>query len=226
MSPKLIIRTFSDDQYCLDKVFYENIYRLRGSKEAKPIIVDIGAHCGYFTFTALALGAAKVYAFEPFAENYKILLQNIPESMGKVIPHQIGVYPMEEIISFLKPELTKDKMFNFSNPTLTIAGTTEYSAPFYPLGKLINIFVKEHVDILKFSIGYSDIEIFKNPKLEKVTSICGESKFVGEQWETFKNTVTSKGFTSSHVQPLKMEGENNFLFWFSRKDVKEVFKIE
>ena len=85
MTPNIHIRSFTDDQYWLDKVFYSNSYRLKGSKDIQngPIIVDIGAHCGFFTFTSLALGAKKVYAVEPFIENFKMLLKNTGDNFRK-----------------------------------------------------------------------------------------------------------------------------------------------
>src|SRR5438045_1610892 len=82
MTPELTIRSFTNDQYHLDKVFYANSYNIKGFKDLhkKPTIVDIGSHCGYFTFAALALGAEKVFAFEILPDNHRVFLKNVSDS--------------------------------------------------------------------------------------------------------------------------------------------------
>ena len=45
MTPEISLRTFTDDQYVLDKVFYANNYRLKQLPEKEKVtVVDIGSH--------------------------------------------------------------------------------------------------------------------------------------------------------------------------------------
>ena len=76
MTPEITTRSFTNDQAIFEKVFFDNIYKLKGEKDSNKIFVDIGAHAGFFAFAALSLGARKVYCFEPFVDSYKVLLEN------------------------------------------------------------------------------------------------------------------------------------------------------
>lgn len=57
-------------------------------------IIDVGAHIGVVS-VRMATGSkdVKVYALEPFPENYALLKQNIRENSleGTIIPHQLAV---------------------------------------------------------------------------------------------------------------------------------------
>ena len=58
MTPEITLRTFTDDQYVLDKVFYANNYRLKKFPEdEKVVIVDVGAHTGFFSLLCAMRGA-------------------------------------------------------------------------------------------------------------------------------------------------------------------------
>ena len=74
MTPEITIRTFSNDQYFLDKAFYSNYYRIKSIGEGS-LVVDIGAHVGAFSFSCLIRGA-NVFAVEPFHDNLRLLMQN------------------------------------------------------------------------------------------------------------------------------------------------------
>lgn len=234
MTPILSIRTFTNDQYILDKVFYSNFYRLRGFKEneKKPIILDIGAHCGYFTFSAMALGAKRVYAFEPFLPNYKMLLKNVGnEPLGqtvKVITYQAGVHVASINVTFGYPELLNGSYFDFSNIGYDSNPTSvEYcKCSLMPLDTMLTHYVDENVDIMKLSIGYGEIAIIDNSELisSKVSHLCGEISLDINGQEKFKSILGKKGFIDTAFYPVAGEEESNkLLFHSSRTNRKEVF---
>lgn len=175
MTPTLTLRTFTNDQYVADKVFYSNSYRIKGFKSNFPTVMDIGAHAGYFTFAALALGAAHVHAIEPFLENYKILLKNTDFFSDKVTTYQIGVYPHNAVIKFNHPEISKETYYDFSDLKMEQDGKG-YSVICVPLDYIFTNIVKEDIDILKLNIGYGEGEILRSSKFlkDKVKSICAE----------------------------------------------------
>ncbi len=117
MTPKLVTRSFSNDQFYMDSVFFQNYYKFKGEKNSKRVVVDIGAHIGSFTFTALLLGCSKVYAFEPFIDNFSLLLENTYNNhfVGRVTPHQVGVYTEKTLGLFSTPEFINDIYFDFAN---------------------------------------------------------------------------------------------------------------
>lgn len=73
------LRGGSTDRFIVNEVWFHKAYNPEGF-EIKPndIVVDIGAHAGIFTILASYYAKnGKVYAFEPFKENYNLLLENI-----------------------------------------------------------------------------------------------------------------------------------------------------
>ena len=105
MTPEITIRTFTDDQYVLDKIFYANNYRLKTFPEDKPItIVDVGAHTGYFSLLCLLRGAHAVYSVEPFSDNFRILIGNLEAFNERLTALKMGVYTESKFANITYPE--------------------------------------------------------------------------------------------------------------------------
>lgn len=227
MTPRLAIRTFTNDQYVLDKIFYSNFYKLKGFKETerKPVVLDIGAHAGYFSFSALALGCKKVYAFEPFTPNYKMLLQNVGDNpIGLVIPYQLGVYVAPVCLTFNFPVLSGQSFFDFANVGMdaNVDNTEFCKCCMLSLDTILEHYVPEQVDILKLNIGYAEGQVIAVSNLisQRVAHICGE--IATNASEKFKTLLISKGF--KEVAMSEVIGEDNkTVFHASKTDLKEVF---
>ncbi len=73
------LRGGSTDRFILNEVWIHKSYNPKRFKiNPKNIVVDIGAHAGIFTILASYYAKnGQVYAFEPFKENYNLLLENI-----------------------------------------------------------------------------------------------------------------------------------------------------
>lgn len=229
MTPKLTIRSFTNDQYILDKVFYSNFYRLRGFQEGqkRPVVLDLGAHCGYFTFAALSLGAKKVYAFEPFTPNYKMLLTNVGDNpIGPVIPYQLGVYVAPVCLTFKYPELSKNSFFDFSTIGMDAnAGNPEHcKCCMITLDTILKHYVEEPIDIMKISIGYAETAILESSELfgKNVSSVCGEIITDDTGVTKLKSVLLEKGFLYLDISPVVGE-EGRSLFLASKTNIKESF---
>lgn len=231
MTPILHIRSFTDDQYWIDKVFYTNSYRLRGIQDRSKatVVVDIGAHCGYFTFTALALGAKKVYAVEPFLENYKMLLKNTGDNPF-IVTHSLAILnDTDGSLNFKYPKPEKSHIvFSQVEPFTTIgADDMSYNSPNVSLDTYLRSYVRDSiVDILKINIGYQERDILKGSTVieEKVNSICGETIIEPENISAFKAEMSAKGFINSHV--INSEEEVNKVFFiFSKGDIEQYYSL-
>jgi FkbM family methyltransferase len=230
MTPILKLRSFSNDQYYLDKIFYANAYNLKGFPEGerKPVVLDIGAHCGYFSFAALSLGAKKVYAFEPFTPNYKMLLQNIGDNpIGPVIPYQLGVYVAPVILTFGYPQLIDKSFFDFANVHSEINATNPEFCKccMLSLDTILEYCVGEQVDIMKISICHGTVATLAMSNLlkERVSNICGEIFIkVPSEKQKLEGLLSSKGFIDISVSPVEEE-ENKMLFQASKTSLKEAF---
>lgn len=72
---KYIVRARTMDRSVIKEVWIKNIYNQYGVKVNKgDTVVDIGAHIGVFSIYAAELSeTGKVYAFEPYLDNYRRL---------------------------------------------------------------------------------------------------------------------------------------------------------
>ena len=228
--PKISVRAFTDDQSVLDKCFYSNNYQLKGTKDSSngPVIVDIGAHVGYFTFTALAMGAKKVYSVEPYIENFKMLLDcdlDALERSDRAVPYYLGIYPFEAVFKFNHPEITDGIYYNFSNIDIESDKASGCRNQVIKLDSFLNDYVIETtVDVLKISIGYSEIEILEGASLDKVISICGETDEELERIEQFKEMMAQKGFINFVL--TKGDGESRNVFFASKGDINKHFNVQ
>jgi FkbM family methyltransferase len=231
MTPKLTIRSFTNDQFILDKVFYSNFYRVKGFKdtERKPTILDIGAHCGYFTFAAAALGAKRVYALEPFIENYKVLLQNISDDrVSAVVPFQMGVYLADVVLTFGYPQPINNSFFDFARvgPTENMTSDRICKCWCVSLDTLLTHYIDESIDILKISMSYGEVEtlVASEKVATQVTHICGEAALDEKSKLLFQNSMATKGFKQFLFEPV--EGETNkMLFLMSKDKLENAFEM-
>jgi FkbM family methyltransferase len=229
MTPLLQIRSFSNDQYILDKIFYANSYRVRAFKdtETKPLIVDVGAHAGYFSFAATALGAGKVYAVEPFTENYDILIKNTSDvRLPQVIRCPMAIFPVQTYLNLSFPKVNKGNYFDFSNvfPAITKSSTDAIvpavSLDFY----LSNYVSEEQIDLLKIHLGYAEVDILKGAEslTKRVKNICGQVELDLEGQLKFKQILNSKGYIEVNFIPVDGE-DGKVIFQASQTKLTEMF---
>jgi len=86
-------RPNTTDQQVIKEVIKNKCYLKKGiTIESTDVWLDLGANIGTFTVQAALLGA-KVIAFEPEPENYKLLLENISLNKveDRVISHQAAI---------------------------------------------------------------------------------------------------------------------------------------
>ncbi len=72
----------------IDNVILQNQYRISKEKVNGKIVIDGGANTGVFSIFAAKLGAKKVYAFEPIAENIELIRRNAEKMESKALLSQ------------------------------------------------------------------------------------------------------------------------------------------
>lgn len=77
----LRFRSNTIDRMIFHMIYYGNEYRLPESFNSDDIILDVGAHAGYFAHRVLEKGAGKVVGVEADNENYKLACQNLSTYM-------------------------------------------------------------------------------------------------------------------------------------------------
>ena len=66
------------DMSVFEEIFVDRDYRMvEGILEKAQVVVDVGAHAGFFSLYArMANADAKIYAFEPAADNFQMMKEN------------------------------------------------------------------------------------------------------------------------------------------------------
>jgi FkbM family methyltransferase len=218
--PQINLRTFTNDQWVLDKVLYGNFYKIKGLPNDKAVM-DIGAHIGYFSILSVLKGAGKVYAYEPFVENYELLINNIKDYKKQIIPYSIGVYPTESNIKINYPVFNKENYYDFNNLPI------EQSQDFYrtlclPLDKILQQY-DDSFSLLKISLGYAENEIIRTcENINKFENICCETQCEPQEVQKTLEYLGSKGLKDSW---FTQTDEETFVFMASKDKKNSVFEL-
>jgi FkbM family methyltransferase len=79
----------------------ENEYRLPNTFKTADIIVDIGAHTGSFSHSALSRGAGYLHAYEANGENFDLLKKNLQSFEGRISLDRKAVWRSDFTVDFL-----------------------------------------------------------------------------------------------------------------------------
>ena len=226
MTPEISIRTFTDDQYVLDKVFYANNYRLKNfGEEEKITIVDIGAHIGFFSLLCLMRGADKVYCVEPFTDNFRVMNKNLEAFPDKITALKLGVYTESRFAAFEFPE-NKDNFFYLSTIEMSKGEDTPSDMSYFiTLDELLGGLPETEIDLLKIHIGYAEADILlSSQRIEKCKFICGETKTSENKMKELIDHMKEKGFKDSFFAESK-EDEGSHLFLFAKEKCEDLFNL-
>jgi len=227
MTPELTIRTFTNDQYTLDKVFYANFYRLKGFKKEdpnRPVVLDLGAHAGYFSFAALSLGAKKIYAFEPMTDNFRILFKNLHST--QIAPAELfpfGVYTTSTRLWLDVPDY-KDSYYDWAEIQVNGNSSKRIPVQCLTLDDILTNFIREDVGLLKINLGYAEAEILKASQElgKKVANICGEVGVALNATQEFQAMLAAKGYEEILFFPVP-EREDKSMFIASKTKCADMF---
>jgi FkbM family methyltransferase len=227
MTPSISVRSYTTDQYYLDKIFYSNFYQIlpvaksnRDSSLPVGAVVDVGAHCGYFALTAIAAGYTKCYCFEPLEANYRALLRNTEVFPELISCFQMGVKATAGFIG-LEPKTPDQRQF--------IDYGSLQEAPYNGIAispAQITELVTERISILKINTGES-FDFTSAELLNKVDNICFELPYSASEAIIIKDKLQTLGFTNSLLIELKENDQNfGFLGFFSKDKLENTFDIE
>ncbi len=225
MTPEIIIRSFSDDQYTLDKVFYSNYYRLKKfEEEDQATVVDVGSHCGYFSMLCAMRGANKIYNIEPFTENYRVLLKNTESYLEKVENLKLGIYTENKLANLGYPKF-ENNFFFFSKVNFNSEAELFDLNSFVTLDNLLESIKEPNVKLLKINIGYAEIDILKSSELiGNCEYVCGEVQANEEKMASLTEYMTSKGFKDSFYAQTSEDGKT-LVFIFAKEKCDNLFEI-
>lgn len=179
------------------------------------VVIDIGAHIGYYTLLAARLTGekGKVFAFEPDPYNYTLLVKNIEvNGYSNVIPVQKAVFSKS---GKMKLFLDKSDLGNHSLSDANIPnGDTSITIEVISLDEFFKD--KHHkIDVIKMDVQGSEMGVLqgmtniinKNDNLEIITEFWPMGlRRSGSSPKEFLNRLVGYGFTlyqiGQYIEPI------------------------
>ncbi len=126
------------------------------------IVIDVGANLGnHSIYWAVNSNAQKIYAFEPYFENYKLLEENIMNnSITKIVPINQAVNETNGF-SVLRNQVTHQ---NLGNASFILSEKTDDSVKTVSLDSFIQEFDLNGIDLIKIDSEGSDCKIIQGMK--------------------------------------------------------------
>ena len=226
-TPEITVRTFSDDQYYLDKIFYSNYYRIKEfSRDTESVVLNIGAHTGFFSMLCSMRNATKIYNVEPFIENFKMLVKNTEVFSDKTENLRLGVLTENKFSNFGYPTMDNN-MFMFGHTKIHSSEERKDLCPCVTLDELLYAIDEPRIHLLKINLGYSEADILtSSERIDKCDFVCGESSASEEKLKHLVSYMNEKGFNDSFLAKSKESEEaSSHLFLFAKEKCENLFNM-
>ena len=195
---------------------YDGMEKFKINKD--DIVIDIGAHLGFFTIKASKKATkGKVYAFEPFSMHYKLLKQNIEQnSIANVKYYNEAISDKTGELSFfytMENDPGDTSLFQINSTAANYEEKIKSTT-------LNDFFQKENLDVCNFmkldceGAEYSILMSADKSVLNKIQKIAMEwHRFDSEQDpKKLANFLHENGFTL--IEPENYDGKSGFLYAF------------
>ena len=204
---KCIIRNKSDSIAFFEVFFLNtNDYMDEFKIKENDVIVDIGAHIGYFSIhSSINAKKGKVFAFEPYVESFKVLTKNLKiNQIENVIPQNLGVTKKSGTnFLYLKKNLSiGNSIYKNANSDDKIDIET------ISLQDIIKNNDLQKINILKLDCEGAEYQILlnlDNQILQKIDRIVSEMhpKIENFKIKDVEDFLTMHGFNVKIIHPLK-----------------------
>jgi len=167
---KCIIRNRSDTVVFLENFFLDNYDREEGfAIKQKDVIVDIGAHVGYFTiYAAKKATRGKILSFEPSRESFKVLKNNLKiNNIQNVNVENIGVRNESGTSTLYVDEDNEIGNSMFSNDKNLIKENVQVTS----ITDIIKKYNLKSIDLLKLDCEGAEYEIILKLPIEILNKI-------------------------------------------------------
>ena len=99
------VELYNDTEQIIREIWHENCYHTLGELQPGDVVVDLGANQGVFSLFAAQKGA-RVFAIEPDARNFEVLLRNIERNglEERIVPFNFAIGQTSGEIEIFIPE--------------------------------------------------------------------------------------------------------------------------
>lgn len=155
-----------DDDYIFNEVYVKNEYDI-SSFNGDEIVVDIGAHRGFFTKLCLDKGCKNIHSFEPEPQNFKHLTENLKDYKN------FQAYNLAVLDKKGERDFVVSSSWNTGIHSFYLQKGNTVKVKTIGLDDILDKFPK--VSLLKIDTEGAEYEILYNSKLlYKVEKIVGE----------------------------------------------------
>ena len=194
---------FIDDAYIFNEVYTKNEYNIQNfSKD--DIVIDIGAHKGYFAKLCMDKGCKHIHCFEPEPKNYEALINNLKD-YKEFQPYNLAVLDKKG-----ERELVTTQSYNTGLHSFYSCKGVPVKVQTIGLDDILVHFSK--VSLIKIDTEGAEFEILYNSKLlDKVKKITGEyhNGITQHSFDELKKYLEEKNF---QVKITKTFNENRGIF--------------
>lgn len=210
------------DRSVIGEIFKFREYRAADNviKSARSVIIDIGAHAGFFSLYVSALNPrVRVIAVEPFAENLELLEKHLAKNKIENVETVSGGIAGTTGARFLVLESdSHNHRLNLPKEDLSRRSTVKIQC--WSLGDLVQKYKVEKVNLLKMDIEGLEYEIFENldrTMFKKIKNIILEyHNYYGKDYKEIEGQLRENGF-DVQVFPSKFDRRMGFLFAVNKK---------
>jgi len=201
-----------------DGLVINEVWGLRNDYVQKPIslsqnsiVVDIGAHKGYFTvFASVKAPKGKVFAFEPFPRNYQMMKKNLEINNCKnVTVYKMGVAGIKgKKTLYLGTDDTKSGYSILKNEFNNYGACTAVDISTIRLQDIFTVSHIQHIDFLKLDCEGAEYEIFLHtPKnvFKKIKQISMEYHCINNLNEKLLKDIFKKNGFNVIISPMRKE---------------------
>ncbi|MBV9689727.1 MAG: FkbM family methyltransferase [Ktedonobacteraceae bacterium] len=223
-------REGTNDRLIFEEIFDRNVYKLPTAFSTSDIIIDIGAHIGFFTYAVMQRGAQCVHAVEAETENYMLAAEHLKEYIDQERVFLIwgAVWRSDRSGEILYHSGHSEQFDWQTGGTLvnTGGGSVTWQArgeaiPVLPFDRLILQATEggqKRIRLLKIDCEGSEWPILLTSKtLHLVDEITGEFHEMGGEYDTLMPFCSIPGCEQFTVHELdRFFQKKNFDFSYSR----------
>jgi len=207
---RLTMRSTTIDPAIYRMVVVENEYRLPPRFESGDLILDIGAHIGFFALAVLARGAGRVVCVEADRENYEIARTNLA---GFIEAGRVGLLhgaawrsdDNEDTLYHAGYPRLRGGLLNTGGGSIHTAGGGE-PTPKIPFDEIIDEETRKsgaRVRLLKLDCEGSEFPILStSSRLHLIDEIAGEYHEFGGPFDDLSPPFDLPGFRSLTIESL------------------------
>lgn len=212
---RMNFRAGTIDSIVFEAILKYNEYQLPLRFSGEDIIIDIGAHVGFFTYAVVQRGCGSVHAFEPDIENYNAAVEHLKLFLdqGQVFLTQGAVWrsDIHDQVLYHGGYFTADNIVNTGggNVVWPRQGNPVPAIPFDTMISSVTEKGQKRIRLLKLDCEGSEWPILLTSKtLHLVDEICGEFHEIGGEYDLYTFPFLIEGvdhFTIHHLTQFLQE---------------------